>query len=88
MIWGVFVGLPLGLFQAYATWRFVVAVTQRKSAKGFVWFLIADLAVLAGAFTAVALCSREQLVWTATGMASAMIAASAVWYARNSKGGR
>lgn len=87
-MWGILVGLPLGLLQLIGVMKFSAMVTGGGFKKSAVGYIIGNALLLIGVFILMALISADYLLWTATGMVAFMIVASVVIYIKKMKSGR
>jgi hypothetical protein len=86
-MWGLFIGLPLGLLQIMGIVKFTAGVTGGKKNKYTVFFILGDIVLLLGVFVGMALISPANLLWTASGMAGFMIVASIIVFVRKMRNG-
>lgn len=87
-MWGLIIGLPLGVLQVFGMKKLAEIVTTGKKSKKSVFFILADIIILLGVFILMAAFSPAHLLWTATGMVAIMIVLSVIIYIRNMKANR
>ena len=87
-MWGLIIGLPLGVLQVFGMMKFAEIVTTGKKSNKTIFFVLADIIILLGVFILMAAFSPAHLLWTATGMVAVMIILSVIIYIRKMKANR
>lgn len=87
-MWGVFLGVPLGILQVYGTLKFTQMITSGKKIGKTVWFILADILLLIAVFFLMGSVSTAHLLWMVSAMVGVMIVLSIVIYLKNMKANR
>lgn len=87
-MWGIFLGVPLGVLQVYGTLKFTRMITSGKKNGKAVWLILADIIMLIVVFFLMGSVSAVHLLWTVSAMVGIMIVLSIVIYLKNMKANR
>jgi hypothetical protein len=79
-MWGIFIGVPLGVLQIYGIMKYIDFITTEKKQGSINILMVADLVLLLGVFILIGLFAQDQLLWTATGMVGVMIISAITIY--------